>query len=172
MEDHVHYKHPSMLVHNMNIEDTRQEDSHHDHHRASLSEDTHPAVPASTDKNKLYKKPIQLATTPPSHRKTGTHDMSIPMTNQSFSPTMTTATLKRHRSIKMDKHRDSHMECLTNVYMKRITYDVPGSTSHTKGLLRHLPVKFGNCHKTSTLQDQLKMVEYEVPHQVLLEEHL
>jgi hypothetical protein len=33
MEDHAHYKHPSMLVHNMNTDDIRQEDSHDDHHR-------------------------------------------------------------------------------------------------------------------------------------------
>jgi hypothetical protein len=38
-----------------------------------------------------------------------------------------------------------------------------GSTSHTKSLLRDKPViKFGNSHKTSTPQDQLKMLEYEV----------
>ena len=54
-------------------------------------------------------------------------------------------------------------------YMKKGTYDVPGSISHTKSLLRHKPVlKFGNSHKTSTSQDQLKMVEYKDPHMEFL----
>jgi hypothetical protein len=60
MEDHVHYKHPSMLVHSMNIEDTSQEDSHDDHRRASNHEDTHPAIPASTDQTKMYKSTVKL----------------------------------------------------------------------------------------------------------------
>ena len=67
------------------------------------------------------------------------------------------STSKDH--LKMNKHKDSHnhMEFLTKVYMKKNTYYVPGSNSHTKSLLRHKPViKFGNSHKTSTPQDQLK----------------
>jgi hypothetical protein len=40
----------------------------------------------------------ELATNPP-HRKTSPQDMSISMTNHSFSPTMPTATLKIHKVI-------------------------------------------------------------------------
>jgi hypothetical protein len=171
MEDHANHKHTIMLVQNKNTEDTRQDHSHDDHHRASLyvdinhswylsshhstkpdkydgsarvslQEGTHPAVPHSTGQielfeshTKLYKETIPLATTP-LHRKTSPQDMSISMCDHSFSPTVTTATLKR------DKHKDSHIELLTKVYMKKT-------------------IKFGNSHKTSTPQDQLKMVEYE-----------
>jgi hypothetical protein len=171
MEDHANHKHTIMLVQNKNTEDTRQDHSHDDHHRASLyvdinhswylsshhstkpdkydgsarvslQEGTHPAVPHSTGQielfeshTKLYKETIPLATTP-LHRKTSPQDMSISMYNHSFSPTVTTATLKRY------KHKDSHIELLTKVYMKKT-------------------IKFGNSHKTSTPQDQLKMVEYE-----------
>ena len=63
----------------------------------------------------------------------------------------------------MNKHKVSHMEFLTKIYMKKTTYDVPGSTSHNKSFLRDKSViKFGNSYKTSTPQDQLKMVEYDV----------
>jgi hypothetical protein len=139
------------------------------------------------------------------------------MANHSFSPTMTTATLKIHEVVhyptrlmmyqplkvdkginlrmlgkslprhlpvvngnshrlstpkdhlKMDKYKDSHMKSSIRSHIKKDTYDVPGSISHTKSLLRHKPViKFRNSHKTSTPQDQLKMVEYEVSHMKFL----
>ena len=134
MEDHAHYKHPSVLNHNRNTEDIRQEvmqdgphrvniyddihpsrclpsqhstkpDKYDDSARVSLHEGTPPAVPASTDQIKLYEspvklyeEPIQLAITPP-HRETSPKDMSISMTNHSFSPTMPTATLKIYKVI-------------------------------------------------------------------------
>ena len=61
---------------------------------------------------------------------------------------------------KMDKYKDSHMKSPIRSYMKKDTYNVPGSISNTKGLLRHKPViQFDNSHKTSTSQDQLKVVE-------------
>ena len=88
--------------------------------RISLQEGVSLATHDSTDQielfassAKLYEEHIPLATTPPP-RETSPQDMSITMANHSFSPTVTTATLKRHEPIKMDKHR----ELLTKVYMK------------------------------------------------------
>ena len=89
MEDHANHKHPSMLDQKKNIEDTRQDDSHDDHHRASLyvdinhsrylsshhstkpdkydgsarvslQEGIHPAVPDSIGKIELFESPTKL----------------------------------------------------------------------------------------------------------------
>jgi hypothetical protein len=204
MKDHANHKHPSMLAQNKNTEDNRQDDSHDDHHRASLyvdinhsrylpshhsakpdkydgsarvslQEGIHPAVPDSIGQielfespTKLYEEPISLTTVPP-HRKTSPQDMSISMDNHSFSPTVTMATLKRYKSVKMDKYKDSHMKSSIRSNMKKDTYNVHGNVSHTNSLLRHESViKFGNSHKTSTPEDQLKMVEYEASHMEFL----
>jgi hypothetical protein len=210
MMNHTNNKYPSMMAQNKNTEDNRQDDSHDDHHRASLYLDinlswylpshhsTKPdkydgsarvslhegillAVPDSTGQSKLFKsptklheEPIPMATTPP-HRKTIPKDMSISMDNHSFSPTVTTATLKKYKDhlkmdkykdhLKMDKYKDSHMKSSIRSHMKKDTYDVPGSISHTRSLTRHKPViKFGNYHRTSTPQDQLNMVKYKGSH--------
>ncbi len=64
------------------------------------------------------------------------------MDNHSFSPTVTTATLKTHKPTKMDKHKGSHMESLTQGSNNKAHSYVPSSTRHTNS--------------------QLKMVEYEV----------
>jgi hypothetical protein len=201
MEDHTNYKHTIMMAQNKNTEDNRQDDSHDDHHRASLylginlswylpsHHSTKPdkydssarvslhegillAVPDSTGKSKLFKSPtklheesIPMAKTPP-HRKTIPKDMSISMDNHSFSPTVTTATLKKYKDhLKMDKYKDPHMRSSIRSHMKKDTYDVPGSISHSGSLTRHQPViKFGNYHRPSTPQDQLNMVKYEASH--------
>jgi hypothetical protein len=199
MEDHANYKYPSMMAQNKNTEDNGQDDSHDDHHRASLYLDINhsrylpshhstkpnkydgsarvslqegipPAAHDSTDQielfkssTKLYKEHIPLATTPP-HRKTSPQDMSITMANHSFSPTVTTATPKRHEPIKMDKHK----ELLTKVYMK--TNGNSHRLSTSKDHLKKVKYKSSHMksyyryHKTSTPKDQLKMVEYEASH--------
>jgi hypothetical protein len=67
--------------------------------------------------------------------------------------------------LKMDKYKGSHMKSSIRSHTKKDPYNVHSSISHTTSLLSHKPViKFGNCHKTSTPQDQLKMVEYEASH--------
>jgi hypothetical protein len=69
--------------------------------------------------------------------------------------------------LKMDKYKGSHMKFSIRSHAKKDPYNVPGSISHTRSLTRHKPVintKFGNYHKTSTPQDQLKMVEYKGSH--------
>ena len=162
MKNHTN-KYPSMMAQNKNTEDNRQDDSHDDHHRASLYLDinlswylpshhsTKPdkydgsarvslhegillAAPDSTGQSKLFKsptklheEPIPMATTPP-HRKTIPKDMSISMDNHSFSPTVTTATLKKYKDhlkmdkykdhLKMDKYKDSHMKSPIRSHMK------------------------------------------------------
>ena len=90
------------------------------------------------------------------------------MDNHSFSPTVTTATLKRYEPIKMDKHKDSHKELLTKVYMK--TNGDSHRLSTSKDHLKKVKYKRSHMkssdrsHKTSTPKDQLKMVEYEASH--------
>jgi hypothetical protein len=89
MEDHANHKHTIMLVQNKNTEDTRQDHSHDDHHRASLyvdinhswylsshhstkpdkydgsarvslQEGIHPAVPHSTGQIELFESHTKL----------------------------------------------------------------------------------------------------------------
>jgi hypothetical protein len=164
MENHANSKHPSMLAQTKNTEDIRQDESHDDHQRASLCVGIkHPRYLSSQDSTvqvQLYERATKL------YEKTSPQDMTRSMDNHSFSPKVTKATLKSYKPVKMVK--GSHMEFPTKVYMKKATYDVPGHTSHTKSLLRHLHVKFGNTHKISTPQDQLKMFEYEVSHMEFL----
>jgi hypothetical protein len=138
MENHANSKHPSMLAQTKNTEDNR----HDDHHRTSLYMDINHSRYLSS----------------PQH-------MSISMDNHSFSPTVTMTTLKRYKPIKMDNNKESNMKSSIRSHVKKDTYNVHGNVSHTKSLLRHKHViKFGNSHKTSTPQDQLKMVEYEASH--------
>jgi hypothetical protein len=158
MENHANSKHPSMLAQTKNTEDIRQDESHDDHQRASLCVGIkHPRYLSSQDSTvqvQLYERATKL------YEKTSPQDMSRSMDNHSFSPTVTKATLKSYKPVKMVK--GSHMEFPTKVYMKKTTYDVPGSISHIRSLTRHKPViKSGNSHKTSTPQDQLKVVEYK-----------
>jgi hypothetical protein len=58
MEDHANHKHPSMLAQNKNTEDIRHDDSHNDHHRASLYVDINHSrylsSQVSTDQIELY----------------------------------------------------------------------------------------------------------------------
>ena len=125
---------PSMLDHNLNTEDIRQEVMHNGPHSVNLYDDIHhsqclssqrstkpdtyyssarvkfhegapPAVPTNTDQVKLYESPVKLyeesilLATTPSHRNTSPQDTSISMTNHSFSPTTTMATLKIHEMV-------------------------------------------------------------------------
>jgi hypothetical protein len=156
--------------------------------RVSLQEGILLVFPDSTDQSQLSQSPtklheehIPLATTPP-HRKTSPQDISNTMDNHSFSPTVTTATLKRHEPVKMDKHK----ELLTKVYMKtngdsprlstskdhlkKVKYKSSNMKSSNRPHRKkdtydvHGNVKFGNLNKTSTPKDQLKMAEYEASH--------
>jgi hypothetical protein len=156
--------------------------------RVSLQEGILLVFPDSTGQSQLSQSPtklheehIPLATTPP-HRKTSPQVISITMDNHSFSPTVTTATLKRHEPVKVDKHK----VLLTKVYMKtngdspRLSTSkdhlkkVKYKSSHMKSSNRphrkkgtydvHGNVKFGNLNKTSTPKGQLKMAEYEASH--------
>ena len=173
MKKHTNNKDPSMMAQNKNTEDNRQDDSHDDHHRASLyldinlswylpshhstkpdkydgparvslHEGTPLAVTDSKGQSKLFKSPtklheetIPMATTPP-HRKTIPKDISISMDNHSFSPTVTTATLKKYQDhLKMGKYVKSSI----GSYMKKDTYDVPGSVSLNQDLSPNMAKK-------------------------------
>jgi hypothetical protein len=65
----------------------------------------------------------------------------------------------------MVKYKDSHRKSSIRSHMEKETYNDHGNISHTKNLLRHKsPNEFGDPHKTSTSQDQLKIVESEAFH--------
>ena len=52
--------------------------------------------------------------------------------------------------LKMEEYKDSHMKSPIKSYMKD-TYNVPGSISHSKRLLKHKPdIKFDNPHRRRT----------------------
>ena len=189
MKNHTNNKYPSMMAQNKNTEDTSlyldinlswylpshhstKPDKYDGSARVSLHEGILLAVPDSTGQSKLFKsptklheEPIPMATTPP-HRKTIPKDMSSSMDNHSFSPTVTTATLKKYKDhLKMDKYMKSSI----GSHMKKDTYEVHGSISHTRSLTRHKPViKFGNYHRTSTPKDPLNMIKYKGSHMASL----
>ena len=132
----------------MDINHSRYISSHHSSKpnkydgsaRVSLQESIPLAAPESTSQIKRFESPSklckELATTPPD-RKTSHQNMSIYMDNHSSSPTVTTATLKRYEPIrKMVEYEASHMEFLSQFYIRRNNYDVPSRVRHHKKALK------------------------------------
>ena len=146
----------------MNTDDIRQEDSHNDHHRASLYEDIHHSRCLSSQhstKPDKYDGSARVSL----HQGTSQAVLPEPHSTNSSMPDLAASAdqVRLYKDyLKVDKYEYSHMKSPIRSYMKKDAYNVPSSISNTKGLLRHKPViQFDNSHKTSTYQDQLKVVE-------------
>jgi hypothetical protein len=140
MEDHAQYKHPSMLVNDMNTEDIRQEDNHNDHHRASIYENINHSRCLSSQQSTEYDGSARVSL----HK--GTSHAILPESHSSMPDPAASADQVRlpvrKNYLKVDKYKYPHVKLPIKSYKKQNFDDAPSS---------------GNSHKTITTKDHLKM---------------